>query len=73
MWTLNFGHIVVHKKRINERESYIFVKWLCANKRNKSMRDLIFGRMVVHKKRINERGPYNLVEWPFANKKLINQ
>ena len=31
MWTLVFGRMVVHKERINERGSYIFVEWSCAN------------------------------------------
>ena len=30
--------MVVHKKRVNEKGSYIFVKWSCANKSNISMK-----------------------------------
>ena len=51
MRTLIFGRMVVHKERINERGSHIFVEWSPANKRNKSVRDLIFGWMVVHKRK----------------------
>ena len=51
-WTLIFGRIVLHKKRINERGSYVFAAWSRVIKRNKSMRDLIFGRMVEHKRKI---------------------
>ena len=47
----NFGQLVANKERINERGSYIFVKWSCASKRDKSTRDLIFGRIVVHKRK----------------------
>ena len=43
-----FGRMVLHKEKINESPSYIFVEWLCANENNKSMRTLIFGRMLVH-------------------------
>ena len=35
------------KERINERGTYIFVKWSNTNKRNKSMGTLNSGRMVV--------------------------
>ena len=43
MWTLIFGRMVVHKERINEKGSNIFVEWSCVNNRNKSMRELHFG------------------------------
>ena len=59
--------MVVTKETLNERGSYIFVEWLCANKRNKSVRTLIFGRMFVTKERLNERGPHIFVEWLCAN------
>ena len=38
------------KERINERGTYIFVKWSCTNKICKSVWTLSLGRMVVHKK-----------------------
>ena len=40
------------KERINEEGPYTFVKWLCANKINKSVWTLIFDRVVVHKRKI---------------------
>ena len=46
--TLIFGRMVVTKERLNERGSYFFVQWLCANKRNKSVGTLSSGQMVVH-------------------------
>ena len=51
MRTQIFDQMVVHKERINERRSYIFVEWLSANGRNKSMMTLILGRMVVHERK----------------------
>ena len=41
--------MVVHKEKINERKSYIFVEWSFANERNKSMATLNFGQMVMYK------------------------
>ena len=39
------------KEKINERGPDTLVKWLYANKRNKSLRTLSFDQMVVHKQR----------------------
>ena len=50
MKILIFDRMVVHKERINERRSCIFVEWSYANERNKSMTTLVLGRMIVHKK-----------------------
>ena len=36
------------KERVNERRSYIFVEWFCANRRNKSVGILNSVQMVVH-------------------------
>ena len=36
------------KERLNEKGPYIFVKWSCANKRNKSLGKLNSGRIFVH-------------------------
>ena len=43
------------KEEINETGTHIFVEWLCANKRCKSVWTLSLGRMVVQKERINEK------------------
>ena len=48
MMTLIFGRMVVTKERLNEKGSYFFVEWLCANKRNKSVGTLSSVQMVVH-------------------------
>ena len=40
--------MVVHKRKINEREPYILVQCSCAVKINNSVGTLNFGRMVVH-------------------------
>ena len=40
MKTLIFGRMVVHKKKINERRSYIFVEWSFENEINKSLANL---------------------------------
>ena len=51
--TIMFGRMVMHKrKNLNKRGPYMLVEWLCATKRNKSMRTII-----LTNKRINERGP----------------
>ena len=48
MRTLIFGRIVVLKERTNERRLYIFVEWLNANKRSKSMKTLISAQANGH-------------------------
>ena len=53
--------MVVHKERINERGSCIFVKWSYTNKRNKPTRELILVEWSCTKESINERGPYIFV------------
>ena len=39
--------MVLHKRK-NERGTYMFVKWSCGNKRNKSVGNLNSGRMGMH-------------------------
>ena len=56
------------KERLNERGSYIFVEWSCANKKNKSVSTLSLGWMVVTKERTNEKEPHIWVKWSFAHK-----
>ena len=45
--------MIVQKERINESESYIFVKWSCTNK-------------ITNER---EREPYIFVEWLCANQR----
>ena len=84
--TISFGWMVACKKKEQmERETHILVEWSFANKRNKSMSNIIFGRIFLRKTKergpyllversfakegINDRGPYILVEWLCANKR----
>ena len=42
MCTLIFGRMIVQKERINESESYIFVKWSCTKKITNEREPYIF-------------------------------
>ena len=58
------------KGKTNERGPYMLVEWLCANKRNKSIRITILGCIVVHNRKNKRRGPYILVVWPCAKERI---
>ena len=45
--------MVVQKEKINGRRSYIFVEWLFANERNKSMATLILFEWWFTEERLN--------------------
>ena len=69
---------LVQIKEINQWGPSFLIKWLCKNKKIKSMRTIILGHMVVYKwkkkkKKKNQYGPLILVEWSCTEERIMKE